>query len=271
MILAVMASAPGLSQAAINACTTTSTITAASPSDGCSSVDLNFTNIGVSGFPTNTGSYNGTAGTINTAATPDTITTTTMTMAGSWGSTNSTATGGTVTTLVTANNGSNAPTEPNFLWALSGLTLTPTFSSFNQSDLVQAVVSICLGTGALTSASPGTGSCLAANQGQVTVTWNANLSSTALSGATGTLGSSFSTAGGDAAALSFAINASVKYTTAYISTAFTMTPSGNSGVLLTNWATGVDQTAVSSVPEPGTMGLMGLSLIGLGFLARRRK
>lgn len=68
-------------------------------------------------------------------------------------------------------------------------------------------------------------------------------------------------------------NGSLFYVSAYLdglATSATVTLT-NSGSQTTNDGFGIDDVIVGTVPEPGTLALLGLGLIGLGFSRRRKK
>jgi hypothetical protein len=283
-----------LSHATISACATTTTGsvittygTVNTNNNGCSSVDLNFDTLSNTMGTDNVMRVWATGGTITAGPTPNTITTTTLHTNGctvttgcdagsetSWYDTNgfSTVTGNEQFRVV-ANNGSSNQ-DAGYRWAFSALNvIAPTFLNYGSSDVVTAVVSFCFD--ANTSATANTGGCAASGQnGQYTITWSANgadsTTVSALSGlATGNVtadGSGVGTQG-----VTFTIPTSIRLTanTIFVSTVLTVNGANSSDLALLDFGYGIDQ--YGQAPEPSTFGLMGSALLGLGFLARRRR
>ena len=283
-MLFLMSFGAGISQAAINACTTTfateTAIPATSTANGCRQVDISFSNLSEN-FATGGMNYFATGAVPNTGATPDTVgaivlnldacptpgTACTGGTTSNWRDQNGSTAGstsGTIAFQATANNGFNSVSEAGYRWALTGISFTPTISSLTGTDLIQAVVTFCF-------ASPGCTTGTGTAGGSFTVQWasTAGGTTTTLSGQTG-LGTGVSISSGTGVTnptLSF--TAAQNFTDVYIRTALTFTTSGASNVSLDNFAVQFDQTATS--PEPGTFGMLSAALVGLGVLAKRRK
>lgn len=288
-VLLLLAFTAGLSQAAISNCAVSGSVpfvtspTSPVATDGCSSVDLNFVSFSKSGSTAAglTGlTYSGTAGTINTVPVPDTITTTTLNIASSQdltglaGPKQSSATYS--LSYQTNNNGTNAVTDANYVWAFSGIFFRPTMT-LNGGDLTTITYTFCFNA---TAGTAGSGGCVATNQGSVTVDYTRSGTQVVGSVTSSSYGSAITGPGNGSAptiidltttSLQLTLSPNSQFSSMFLSANIVMTANTGQNSYLTNFAVGYDQTAASTIPEPGTMGMLGAGLLGFGLLAGRKR
>lgn len=283
MILALLISTAGISQAAISACATSATgstldtFGATALGNGCASVNLSFENLGISGATgngggdgytppttTNTAIFATSTAFSGNAITPITLTYNPVTAA-DWDDTAGGASSltATFTGAVTANSSGSytggSYTQPlaGFAWVFNTLTLAASGDVANTAGNSIAIQqTICLNT---TTFSAG-----CANRAVLQANFAAGTTSPTLSCTiqAGTLGSCSSTT------LNLANGLNV--TSLAYSTAVTVTRVVNGGLVdLNSFSNTFNQTAVT--PEPSTFGLLGFAFIGLGAYSRRRK
>jgi len=273
----------GLSQAAISACAGSATGTllnsgVSGAANGCAVVDLSFQNIslsganGTGGFATSTIATTGVYAS-STAFSGNTAGTATLTFDSTTAANADWIDGGAGGTLaatfswvaVAHSSGSYGAgptnyTAPNvgFFWYFDKVTpfingAVPTWSSGTQSVVV--TTTFCLGAASTAGcAAPNTGTLIATIAEGSSISYTCGTASTTLytCGAAGVLDTI----------------ASLRATQIAFSSVIAANE-GNGSVQLTNFGFSYDQLAAT--PEPSTFGLLGSALLGLGFLARRRR
>ena len=155
------------------------------------------------------------------------------------------------------------PTAPYTNWAINGLTFTPTLTGMSNDVGNGAIITqvLCLSA---TSTVIGTGGCLATNRVTITATY------TPTGGTTGTYACS-----GGANIACAASNSNVATFAAVLaassSVTFDLDRISGSGNLVSLGSILSSYSEIAVTPEPSTFGMLGAALVGVGFLARRRR
>jgi hypothetical protein len=253
---------------------------------GCSSIDLSFTNLNVTGATSSTG--NGSDGTNNvttpstgnidiystgTAASGNTVGPVALYIEGfgsitngSLGSPNKET--GTVDVVATANTGGAgygaAPANSGLHWDFTSLEFNPTPLQIQNMETVVITETFCLDA---TSATVGSGGCAAANQGTITATFTNNTTPVF----TCTFdGSSAGACGGTASNTVTFSNLSFDPTSIAIADAVSISVNNGTFIPGSTFIENVfDEGAVA--PEPATFGLMSVALAGLAAFGYRKR
>jgi len=274
-------STAGTGWSAIAACSTTalgthlSTMGMGSTANGCAEVDLSYSNLSLTGTSSSgrgttptTATIDlyssGTAASGNNAGPVDLFTDGFASITGASGTSTE---AGMVGMQAAANTGGSytggtypTPSNPNLHWAYTGLQLNPSAAAVGAGDSITIVENFCLNATSATVA----GNCTAANHGTLTATFTASTTPTYAC----VFGTSGVCASGTSSSVSFA-GLTLAATTIAITEAVTLDRVGATTVTLTNVEDIFSEGAVS--PEPGTFGLIGVALIGLGAIGYRKR